>query len=82
MSIKSQKYLDALKAELRDHKIELIQQTRIKLMQMLKRKGKSDEHIKILLETLETDRRTEQDLLNQRDNKKENPSTWGNTTLQ
>jgi hypothetical protein len=74
MSIQSDKYIDDLINDTRNYRIKLMQETRIQLMKMLARKGKSDEHIKILLETLETDRRAEQELLDQRDSKKKNLS--------
>jgi hypothetical protein len=74
MSIQSDKYIDDLINDTRNYRIKLMQETRIQLMKMLARKGKSDEHIKILLETLETDRREEQELLDQRDSKKKDLS--------
>jgi hypothetical protein len=74
MSIQSDKYIDNLINDTRNYRIKLMQETRIQLMKMLARKGKSDEHIKILLETLETDRREEQELLDQRDSKKKDLS--------
>lgn len=62
-----------------DYELEIIRDTRVMLMKLLGKKGKSDEHRTILQETLKHNREREQELLNERREKEASTSNGGDT---
>jgi len=64
-----------LELEIINYELKLIRGTKVRLMKILSKKGKSDEHQKILSDELDRGRSEEQELLNQRDKTQATDST-------
>ena len=56
-----------LELDIIEYQLKQTRSNKIKLQRMLSKKGRSDEHTKILSDTLEQEKAGEQQLLNQRD---------------
>lgn len=68
-----------LELEIIEYELELVIESKIMLIKLLSKKGRSDEHSKILAESLKQSRSREQELLNQRNKIQKTISNGGNT---